>query len=188
MREAVRRLEQVRLVRVSQGTETRVADWRQHAGLDLIAQLAGSGDPLSVATLTRDMLEMRACVGADAARACAERGDDAARAEVVRLAAAYAEIGADVEALALANVGLWRAVVVGSRNVAYLLAFNSLVQHALAVAPVPPAQRTAELLDVPGHQRLARLIDERRAADAERQARHLLGRSVRRAVVPDGRS
>ena len=188
IREAVKRLEQVRLVRVSQGLDTRVTDWRRHAGLDLAAQLAGSGGPLAVETLTRDMLEMRACIGADAARLCAERGDDDARAAVVELAEAYAGIGADVDELAAANIGLWRAIVLGSRNVTYLLAFNSLVSHALAVDPVPPAQRTAELLDVPGHRRLARLIEERRGPDAERQARQLLGRSVAAAAVPDGRS
>ena len=35
VREAVKRLEQVRLVRVAQSTDTRVADWRRHAGLDV---------------------------------------------------------------------------------------------------------------------------------------------------------
>jgi GntR family transcriptional regulator, transcriptional repressor for pyruvate dehydrogenase complex len=131
---------------------------------------------------------MRACIGADAARLCAERASAGARAELVELAEAYARIGADVDELAAANVGLWRAIVVGSRNVAYLLAFNSLVGHALAVAPVPPAQRTAELLDVPGHRRLARLIDSGRAADAAEQARRLLDRSVAAVAVPEGRS
>lgn len=188
VREAIKRLEQVRLVRVSQGVDTRVTDWRRHAGLDVAAQLAGSGGPLAVATMTRDMLEMRACIGADAARLCAERADDNARATVVDLAEAYARIGPDVAELAAANIGLWRAIVLGSRNVAYLLAFNSLASHALAVEPVPPAQRTAELLDVQGHRRLARLIETRRAAQAEEWARHLLGRSVAAAAVPDGRT
>ena len=188
VREAVKRLEQVRLVRVSQGTDTRVADWRRHAGLDVAAPLAGAGGPLAVATMTRDMLEMRACIGADAARLCAERATDEARAAVVDLAEAYARIGPDVDELAAANIGLWRAIVLGSRNVAYLLAFNSLVDHALAVDPVPPEQRTAELLDVLGHQRLARLIDEGRGADAAAQARRLLDRSVAAAAVPEGRS
>jgi DNA-binding FadR family transcriptional regulator len=165
-----------------------VTDWRRHAGLDVAAQLAGSGGPLAVATMTRDMLEMRACVGADAARLCAERGDDDARATVVDLAEAYARIGPDTDELAAANIDLWRAIVLGSRNVAYLLAFNSLASHALAVEPVPPAQRIAELLDVQGHRRLARLIETRRAAQAEEWARHLLGRSVTAAAVPDGRS
>ena len=185
VREAVSRLAQVRLVRVSQGVDTRVEDWRRTAGLDVAAQLAGSADRLAVATLTRDMLEMRAVIGADAARLCAERADGAALAQVTALAEAYARIGPDLDALAAANVELWRAVVLGSRNVVYLLSFNSLVGHALAVAPVPPTRRTAELLDVPGHLRLAGHIAAGEADRAQHQAEQLLGRSV---AALDGRS
>lgn len=188
VREAVGRLAQARLVRVSQGGNTRVEDWRRTAGLDVAAQLAGSADRLAVATLTRDMLEMRAVVGADAARLCAERGDDAARSRVRALAEEYARIGPDLDALAAANVELWRAVVLGSRNVAYLLSFNSLVGHALAVAPVPPSRRTAELLDVPGHLRLARLVEAGDADGARAQAEQLLGRSIDAAAVPGERT
>ncbi len=185
VREAVTRLAQVRLVRVSQGGNTRVEDWRRTAGLDVAAQLAGSADRLAVATLTRDMLEMRAVIGADAARLCAERADDATRAGITGRAADYARIGPDLDALAAANVELWRAVVLGSRNVVYLLSFNSLVGHALAVSPVPPTRRTAELLDVPGHLRLAELIAAGEAGPASEQAAQLLGRSV---AALDGRS
>ena len=187
VREAVGRLAQVRLVRVSQGGNTRVEDWRRTAGLDIAAQLAGAGsaDRLAVATLTRDMLEMRALVGSDAARLCAARADEPARATVRTLAEDYARIGPDLDALAAANVELWRAIVLGSRNVAYLLSFNSLVAHALAIAPVPPRQRTAELLDVPGHLRLARLVESGDAPGAYDLAGALLGRSV---TAMDGRS
>ncbi len=185
VREAVSRLAQVRLVRVSQGLGTRVEDWRRTAGLDVAAQLAGSADRLAVATFTRDMLEMRAVIGADAARLCAERADDAARAAVTAQAAEYARIGPDLDALAAANVELWRAVVLGSRNVVYLLSFNSLVGHALAVAPVPPSRRTAELLDVPGHLRLAAHIATGDGDRARDQAEQLLGRGV---AALDGRS
>lgn len=188
VREAVGRLAQVRLVRVAQGTDTRVEDWRRTAGLDVAAQLAGSRDELAVATLTRDMLEMRALVGADAARLCAERADGTARATVRALAEDYARIGADLDALHVANIALWREIVLGSRNVAYLLSFNSLVGNALAVAPVPPTRRTAELLDVPGHLRLARLVESGDTDGAHRQAAQLLGRSIDAAAVPDGRS
>ena len=184
VREAVSRLAQVRLVRVSQGTGTRVEDWRHTAGLDVAAQLAGSADRLAVATLTRDMLEMRAVIGADAARLCAERADDAARAAVTASAADYARLGPDLDALAATNVELWRAVVLGSRNVVYLLSFNSLVGHALAVSPVPPTRRTAELLDVPGHLRLAEHIAAGSGDEAFAQAQQLLGRSV---AALDGR-
>lgn len=68
VREALRRLQQLGLVRISQGGATRVLDWRVHAGLDLALSLVRSGDVLPVATLVRDMMDMRACIGVDAAR------------------------------------------------------------------------------------------------------------------------
>lgn len=185
LREAIKRLEQVQLVRVSQGGHTRVQDWRTHAGLDLTTQLAHAGDRLAVATLTRDVLEMRAGTGADAARLCAERADDATRAAIVAEAQAYARTGADLDRLDEANLRLWRRIVEGSGNIAYLLAFNSLVGQTLAVAPVPVGRRTAELLDVAGHRLLARLIAERRPQQAYRQARQLLDRSLDAAEPAD---
>src|SRR5882757_8308061 len=74
VREAVKRLQQAGLVAVSHGGATRVLDWRATGGLDLLAQL-----PLSVEgeapdpALLRSILELRLCVGVDAARRCAER-------------------------------------------------------------------------------------------------------------------
>ncbi|MGW4563571.1 FadR/GntR family transcriptional regulator, partial [Streptomyces sp. NPDC004561] len=73
VREAVKRLQQARLVEVSHGGRTLVLDWRHTAGLDLAMGIAAADAGPSVEDLTRDALEMRACIGADAARLCALR-------------------------------------------------------------------------------------------------------------------
>src|SRR6266536_1788783 len=171
VREARKRMQQAQLVDISHGGATRVRDWRTSAGLDLTVQLAQAGDVLPVRSLLRDMLEMRACVGADAARLCAERADGPDRAGVLLAARRYAGSGPDLDRLAAANILLWRRVITGSGNVAYLLAFNSLVAHAYAIAPVPAAHRTDELLDTRGHLDLARMIADGRSDAAERLAR-----------------
>jgi GntR family transcriptional regulator, transcriptional repressor for pyruvate dehydrogenase complex len=172
VREALRRLQQVRLVRVSQGEPTRVLDWRETGGLELVTQLAETGDALPVATLVRDVLEMRATVGADAARCCALRGTDADLAAVNAAARAYA--AAEPAELHAADVELWRRIVLGSGNTAYLLSFNTLVAGPLAVAPEPPGRRADELLDVAGHLDLAELIGRRDAEGAFAKAREVL--------------
>jgi DNA-binding FadR family transcriptional regulator len=174
IREALRRLQQLGLVRVSQGGATRVLDWRATAGLDLAMTLAGSEDVLPVETLIRDVLEMRACIGADAARLCAQRADDHARRAVVGAVEAYAAAAPDLAAMGAADRDLWRRIIEGSGNVAYLLAYNSLTAGDLAVGHVPPHRRTAELLDVTAHRNLAALIAEGDAEGAERVARALL--------------
>ncbi|QKW25576.1 FadR family transcriptional regulator [Streptomyces seoulensis] len=178
VREAVKRLQQARLVEVSHGGRTLVLDWRRTAGLDLAMGIAAADRGLSTGDLTRDALEMRACVGADAARLCAIRCSRQAAAEIVRTADRYADRGPDLADLGTADIAWWRLIVEGSGNLAYLLAFNSLVGGTLPVADVPDDLRTAELLDVEAHVRLAEHIAAREARAAERLARELLSRSV----------
>ncbi|MEU6486861.1 GntR family transcriptional regulator [Streptomyces sp. NPDC046887] len=178
VREAVKRLQQARLVEVSHGGRTLVLDWRHTAGLDLAVGLAESGQGPDLPQLARDAMEMRACIGADAARLCAARGSDAAARAVRGAAERYAAAGPDLAALGAADVAWWRLIVEGSGNLAYLLAFNTLVSGTLATAEVPMGLRTAELLDVPAHLRLAAHIADREPEAAERLARELLSRSI----------
>jgi GntR family transcriptional regulator, transcriptional repressor for pyruvate dehydrogenase complex len=124
VREAVKRLEQLGLVRISHGGATRVLDWRDSAGLDVLLDLFATEH--TPPDLLQAALEMRATIGVDAARLCALRGHAAQRAEVRRLAAA--PVDAD------AYGALWREIVSGAGNLAYRLAFNSLVE-ALAHRP-----------------------------------------------------
>ncbi|MFI8089785.1 FadR/GntR family transcriptional regulator [Streptomyces sp. NPDC086080] len=178
VREAVKRLQQARLVEVSHGGRTMVLDWRRTAGLDLALQIAESGGPSDAYDLRRDALEMRACIGADAARLCASRRSPAQASAIGAAAAEYASTGPDLVALGAADVAWWRLIVEGSGNIAYLLAFNSLVGGTLTVAEVPSECRAEELLDVAAHLRLAELIAARDEEGAERLARGLLRRSV----------
>jgi GntR family transcriptional repressor for pyruvate dehydrogenase complex len=117
VREALRRLQQLGLVRVAQGGATRVLDWREHAGLDLAmaltTPLTGARDVLPVETLVRDVVEMRACLGADAARLCASRGTDVAKAAVVEAVEVYARAAPELERMGQANIALWRAFWAG---------------------------------------------------------------------------
>jgi GntR family transcriptional repressor for pyruvate dehydrogenase complex len=124
VREAVKRLQQARLVQVSHGGATRVLDWRETAGLDLVEQLSlpASAQP----ELVRSVLEMRLCIGVDAARRCAERAPVAFRARLEDHVAAL-DPGSPDGALADAYEQLWRMVVDGAENLAYRLALNTLV-------------------------------------------------------------
>jgi len=126
IREAVKRLQQAGLVTVSHGGATRVRDWHATGGLDLLAQLpiAPPGEAPDPALL-RAILELRLCVGVDAARRCAER----APAPVVEaLHAAFdAQAAAAPEHVPLLYALLWNHVIDGAGNIAYRLAYNSLL-------------------------------------------------------------
>src|SRR6476661_5302895 len=90
VREALKRLQQAGLVHISQGGATRVRDWRHHGGLDLLLELGASGDVPAGLEVPRAVLELRACVGADAARRCAQRANAVVRAELEARAAMIA--------------------------------------------------------------------------------------------------
>ncbi|MFG2867045.1 FadR/GntR family transcriptional regulator [Streptomyces sp. NPDC048338] len=178
VREAVKRLQQARLVDVSHGGRTLVLDWRRTAGLDLAVGIVRADDDRSLDGLARDALEMRACIGADAARLCALRCSQETAARIVDAAGRYTQAGPDLAALGAADIAWWRLIVEGSGNLAYLLAFNSLINGSLPIADVPMDLRTAELLDVDAHLRLAAHIAAREPEQAERLAGELLARSV----------
>lgn len=178
IREALKRLHQARLIEIAHGGRTTALDWRRTAGLDLVVSLPGAGQVLALDSAQRDTLEMRACIGSDAARLCALRATPQILDAIVAAAEDYGTHGPDLDALRLADLAWWRLVIEGCGNLAYLLAFNSLVGRALAFGDTPREQRTGELLDVRGHIRLARLIAERDAAGAEQLARELLSRSI----------
>ena len=183
VREAVKRLQQCRLIEVFQGGRTRALDWRRTAGLDLVVDVPGTMDSVSVPGVVHDALEMRACIGADAARLCALRASADQRAAIVAEAEAYAAPGLGDEVpslteLSLADVAWWRLIIEGCGNLAYLLSFNSLVDGAIAMEEAPLDLRSAELLDVEAHRALAERIARRDASAAERLARELLSRSV----------
>ncbi len=126
VREAVKRLQQAGLVAVSHGGATRVLDWRATGGLDLLAQLplhAPGEAPDRV--LLRSILEMRLSVGADAARLCAER---APAGTVAALRAALAALrDGDPSRAPVLYAELWDHVIDGAGNIAYRLAYNSLL-------------------------------------------------------------
>jgi DNA-binding FadR family transcriptional regulator len=149
VREALKRLEQSGLVRITQGGATRVQDWRDHGGVDLLLDLArgaGTADapPHEVVV---SVLELRELIGVDAARRFASRAGDEARGGAAALAEVVAvAVETDDDALVERYEDLWRAIVSGAGNVAYRLMLNSLTDTVAAypalareLAPSDPA-------------------------------------------------
>ncbi len=171
VREALKRLQQAGLVRISQGGATRVLDWRSTGGLEILLDLMEQGDEPPV-ELIRSVLEMRVCVGVDAARNCAGRAATAERVEVERLTTATAAaIEADAAERSELFIAAWRAIVDGSGNLAYRLALNSL-NAALDAYP-----RLGELLaprDSGSVRALGAAISRRDGDEAATAARRLL--------------
>jgi DNA-binding FadR family transcriptional regulator len=180
VREALKRLQAERLVHVAQGGATRVRDWRAEGGLDLLVALGGLPEAARRHDLQRAAVEMRHCLGVDAARLCARRAPAALRRELPA-----AVPGAPPAARAdgrHAYAALWDRIIGGSGNIAYRLAYNSLLA-AQAQGGVAVEVHDAEVDDLAGQRALVAAIvasDEPAAAD---RAAALLGHSL--AAVGD---
>lgn len=127
VREAVKRLQQAGLVQVSQGGATRVLPWSRTGGLELLVDLPAAGNPRAA----RASYELRACLAAEIAARGAERATeldlDRLRARAAALQHARARGRGDDHAVLDAYRELWDVIVDASQNIAYRLAYNSLL-------------------------------------------------------------
>lgn len=158
VREALKRLQQSGLVAVHHGGATRVLDWRRTAGLDLLAHLPFAGEAAAVPDQLRSVLEARRSIGVDVAGLAAERAAAADVADLRARAATPADPPDDPDALAERYEDLWRALVAASGNVAYLLAYNSLLAAGHAARSASREVFAAEAADLPAHVELVEAV------------------------------
>ena len=172
VREALKRLQQSGLIRISQGGATRVRDWRRHGGLELLLGLDHVPAGLEI---ERAVMEMRASIGADAARRAASRATAVQRAELE----ARAEMLAAETDLVVRNSiyeAFWDLIIDAADNLAYRLALNTLVSQP--AVSLEAARVAAEISDEDAVRGLAAAIAQARTDDAFTTARELLERSA----------
>ena len=168
IREAMKRLQQAGLVRVSHGGATRAGLARHRRTRP--ADPAGRAGRRPGPELVRSALEMRLCIGTDAARRCADRAPAPVIEQMQAVVAAEPEN--DDEA-ADAYEHLWGLIVLGADNLAYQLALNSLL-----AASAPFDLRGRSLPEARDRDALHTLVDAIATGDgdtAESTARDLLG-------------
>ena len=132
VREAIKRLEQLKLVDVRHGDAMRVSDWRTASGLDVIAHVLFDSTGVNRDTL-RSLMEARRWMLAVAAGLAAERRSDAQAEEI----AALASVAGGRQA---ADFGFFAAVVEAAGNVVFSLILNSVravyFEHAALFTPL----------------------------------------------------
>jgi GntR family transcriptional regulator, transcriptional repressor for pyruvate dehydrogenase complex len=120
IREALKRLEQLRLVDVRHGDATRVRDWRASGGLEALA-LLGSVDP----DVTASLFEARRLLLTEAARLAAGRRSDEQASQLAELAEAVAR-APDSRTALLADWEFMATVIESARNLVFQLIMNSV--------------------------------------------------------------
>lgn len=171
VREALKRLQQAGLVRISQGGSTLVQDWRTHAGLEMGFALIEAG-VAPFADIFRDTAVLRRTVGVDAARLCAINATDEQLTAITDAAAAYPETGT-LQDFAEAELVLWTAIVIGSGNIAYQLALNTLMRSIEEAGADMVRGLNAEVLTNRGPQVELAAAIAARDADAAGKLAHI---------------
>jgi GntR family transcriptional repressor for pyruvate dehydrogenase complex len=120
VREALGRLEQLRLLEVRHGSATRVLDWRHSGGLEALALAHGATEPL-----LNDLFEARRLLLGEAARLAAGRRSDGQAAALTELAEAAAA-AADSQTALLADWAFMAALVEAAGNLVFQLIMNSV--------------------------------------------------------------
>jgi GntR family transcriptional repressor for pyruvate dehydrogenase complex len=153
VREALKRLEQLRLVEVRHGDATRVLDWRRSGGLEALVLQGGVEEPV-----IRDLFEARRLLLVEAARLAAERRSDEQAATLLELADAVAIAEEDSSAL-LADWAFMAALVEAAGNLIFRLIMNSVRELYL-----PHAQAFTALVARPHRDQMAPLYARAAAA------------------------
>jgi len=174
VREAIQRLSAAGLVHSRQGDGTRVLDFRRSGGLDLLPQLLLRSEGVDPAAI-RAVAELRSCIGTDAARLAALRRGEEDRARLAEVLGRM-QAALDPQAHQAASLALWEAVVDAADNIAYRLAFNSLVRAYEPFQGLLLGLLSAELEDVAGHAAVVAAIEAGQPEAAADAARQLLGR------------
>lgn len=174
VREALKKLEQARLIATQHGGGSRVLDFREVGGLDLIASLIASPSGRLDAEVVRGVMELRSALGADIARRCAARAPDRA-ARLLELAEQMSR-EKSLDVLLTLNLDYWSEAVDGSHNMAYRLVYNTMRDLLAQLPQVFAALLSEETRDHATHRRIAEAIAAGEADDAELYTRDLMSR------------
>ncbi len=173
LREALKKLEQARLVSIQHGGSTRVLDFRHTAGMELLTQLlvGPSGFNLEVA---RSVVEMRTALAPDIARLCAERRDAGVVERLEGVLLAMEAAAGDLPTIQRIAMDFWSELVDGSGNLAYRLALNTLREVYLQLQGLLTETLSDELSFLVGYRAVVDAVKKQDGARAAKKAKELV--------------
>jgi DNA-binding FadR family transcriptional regulator len=175
VREALKKLEQAKLISIRHGGGSRVLDFRETGGLDLIASLVMNADGSVNPNVARGVMELRSALAADIARRCAEREPE--RGEALRSIVGRMEQGdPSLEELLELDMEFWDQLVDGTGNVAYRLAYNTVRDLLAEMSSVFATLLAEEITDAETHRLIAEAVAASEVDDAEFYTRDVVTR------------
>ena len=178
VREALRRLAHNKLVQVTQGGRTRVLDFEEQAGLDLLAVMSERvREGADTMRFWVSLLEMRSACAADVVRLCAERAETGLRDDLVGIAHEMSCAATESKIFAL-DVRFWHRVNDGANNLAYRMMLNTMVRCSYALGDLGRQWSAYEARKSDFRRPIAAAIAMRDAATAEGRTREVMRDAV----------
>ena len=142
IREALNRLASARLIRIQHGGSKTVLDYFEHAGLEVVPALI-TGSAMDVdPNIIRSVTELRSTIAPDVVRLAALKRNEDDIAEIMASANAMLDQDQSLDELTAGSVRFWKSLILASQNLAYRLAFNSLM-----VTYVPSANQMRQIIE-----------------------------------------
>lgn len=178
LREAIKRLEQARLVMTRHGGATTVLDYKRTAGMDLLGSLLLRQDGTMNLEVARAIVELRKALGPEIARLAAQRIDDEGIAELRRLVEEMRSCPDDLERQQALGLDFWQTLVDATGNLAYQLAYNTLRETYEKIRAALAGIMEAELRDIAATERITVEVAARSPQRAHDAARSMLEKST----------
>lgn len=178
VREALQRLAQAGLVEIRHGDGTRVLDYRDASGFDVLGRLLLDAEGGVNVEVVRSVLEMRVAIGADAARLCAIRAEPEQVDTLHAVLGAMLDADADLAELQRLDLLFWSELIDGSANIAYRLAFNGMRDVYEPMGGLLAAVLETELRNHDARNALVAAVVAHGPEAAEAAARQLLSSSA----------
>jgi GntR family transcriptional repressor for pyruvate dehydrogenase complex len=131
VREAIKRLQQARLVRVRHGGATQVENFEEEGGLELLPSLMSTSKGQANLEVSLGIVALRKAIAPTVAAHAALHGGEPL-AQRLRVIVHKMQAATELETLQQLAFEYWGHVVQGSGNVVFKLAFNSMNQTYLA--------------------------------------------------------
>jgi len=169
LREALKKLEHLGLVRIRQGDGTRVQNFMETAGIELVRHLIPLGEEVDP-ELTRDVLEFRQVVGREVARLAAERAtpEDVERLRELARRAADPELAP--AAVFEIDFEFYVAMTAAAKNRVMVLLINTVRDAVATYLPLLAHLAFAVEAVTAHHTALIDAIEQREADEAARIA------------------
>lgn len=156
IREAIKKLEQLKLVYVQQGGSTKVLEYHQTASIDLLPHLLFLDQHMNQ-DVAQSILELRLALGKDIVKLCALRMNKS-NIKILEDLVDQMLSTEDSNQREAYSMQFWQVLVKGSDNIAYQLAFNTLNQTFSIMRTAFQEHLSHEWNNVAGYQNLAHYI------------------------------